>query len=48
MSELKQSADRLRHGLDFGYAADPAAAIRLHVDISRGRIYVLGELRRRA
>ena len=45
LSELKKSADRLRHGLDFGYAADPAAAIRLHADIGRGRIYVLAELR---
>lgn len=45
LSELKKNADRLRHGLDFGYAADPAAAIRLHADIGRGRIYVLAELR---
>lgn len=44
LSELKMSADRLRHGLDFGYCHDPAAAVRLHADIGRGKIYVLEEL----
>ena len=45
LSGLKQSADRLRFGLDFGYARDPAAAVKLHIDTARGRVYVLEELR---
>ncbi len=45
LSGLKPCADRLRFGLDFGYARDPAAAVKLHIDTARGRVYVLEELR---
>src|SRR5690606_35262023 len=35
-----RSFDQIRQGLDFGYAADPAAFVRLHYDATRRRIYV--------
>ncbi|NLD51758.1 MAG: PBSX family phage terminase large subunit [Clostridiales bacterium] len=33
--------DRIRLGLDFGFAADPAAMVRLHWDGARRTVYVL-------
>ena len=47
LSRLAPQADRLRVGLDFGFARDPAAAVRLHLDLKRGRVYVLDELYQR-
>lgn len=44
LSTLPQNAQFLRFGLDFGYARDPAAAIKLQVDMKHRRIYVLEEL----
>lgn len=44
LSGLAARADQLRIGLDFGFSQDPAAAVRLHLDRKRGRVYVLDEL----
>ena len=37
------SFDNIRQALDFGYATDPLAFVRLHYDKTRRRIYVLDE-----
>lgn len=44
LTALKEQADRLRFGLDFGYARDPAAAVKLHIDMQKKRVYVLEEM----
>lgn len=44
LSALKRTADTLRFGLDFGYVADPCAVIKLHLDSTRRRIYIMDEL----
>lgn len=36
--------DRLRNGLDFGYAADPLAYMLMHYDKTRKRLYIFGEV----
>lgn len=36
--------DKIYNGLDFGYAADPNALVRLHIDNARKKIYVFDEL----
>ncbi len=36
--------DRIRQGLDFGYAAHPACFERLHYDSTRRRLYLLAEV----
>lgn len=36
--------DQIRQGLDFGYAADPLAFVRLHHDGTRRRIYLFDEI----
>lgn len=36
--------DNVRNGLDFGFASDPAAFVRLHHDRMRKRIYIFDEL----
>lgn len=35
--------DNIYNGLDFGYASDPNAGIKLHLDKKHRRIYVIGE-----
>ncbi|MDD2401683.1 MAG: PBSX family phage terminase large subunit [Clostridia bacterium] len=35
--------DRIRQGLDFGYAVDPVAFIRVHYDKTRKRLYIFYE-----
>lgn len=35
--------DRIRQGLDFGFAVDPAAFDRMHYDRTRGRLYIFAE-----
>jgi PBSX family phage terminase large subunit len=35
--------DRIRQGLDFGYAVDPAAFVRMHYDRARRRLYLFAE-----
>lgn len=39
--------DRLRNGLDFGYAADPLAYLLMHYDKTRKRLYIFGEIYKR-
>lgn len=36
--------DRVYHGLDFGYGADPAAYIKMHYDRTRKRLFLFGEI----
>lgn len=36
--------DKIKHGLDFGFAADPLAYVKLHYDKVRKRIYIFGEI----
>lgn len=36
--------DNLYYGCDFGYASDPNAAIKIHVDEKRKKIYILDEI----
>lgn len=36
--------DNIRQGIDWGYANDPFAFVRLHYDKTRRRIYVFGEI----
>ncbi|WP_185966698.1 PBSX family phage terminase large subunit [Clostridium sp. HBUAS56017] len=36
--------DRLKNGLDFGYAADPLAYLLMHYDKTRKRLYIFGEV----
>ncbi len=44
LSALAVRAERLRFGLDFGYARDPAAAVKLMADMAGRRVYVLEEM----
>lgn len=43
LSEKISHFDKIYCGMDFGYAADPNALIKLHIDKSRKEIYVFGE-----
>lgn len=36
--------DKIRHGLDFGYGADPLAYIKMHYDKTRKRLFLFGEI----
>lgn len=36
--------DNIRQGIDWGYANDPFAFVRLHYDKTRRRIYIFGEI----
>lgn len=36
--------DRLKNGLDFGYAADPLAYLLMNYDKARKRLYIFGEI----
>lgn len=36
--------DRIKHGLDFGYGADPLAYIKMHYDKTRKRLFLFGEI----
>lgn len=42
--EQYNSFDNIKQGLDWGYATDPFAFIRLHYDKTRRRIYLLDEI----
>lgn len=39
--------DRLKNGLDFGYAADPLAYLLMNYDKTRKRLYIFGEIYKR-
>lgn len=43
-SEEIDRFDRIRHGLDFGYGADPLAYIKMHYDKTRKRLFLFGEI----
>lgn len=36
--------DKVHHGLDFGYAADPLAYVKDHFDRTRRRLFIFGEI----
>lgn len=36
-----QVFDRLKNGLDFGYAGDPLAYVKMHFDKTRRRLFIL-------
>lgn len=46
LSDFKKQADNIHIGVDFGYI-DPTAAVKLHIDTDRKKIYVLDEIYRR-
>lgn len=39
-----QVFDRLKNGLDFGYAGDPLAYVKMHFDKTRRRLFIFGEV----
>lgn len=43
LSNVVDKFDRIFFGIDFGYAADPNAIVKLHFDRTRKRIYILDE-----
>lgn len=43
-SEIRKIADNYKNGLDFGFASDPAALIRVHYNKKNKTIYILDEL----
>ena len=43
LSEQLQKFDHIYCGMDFGYAADPNALIKIHLDKKHKRIYILDE-----
>lgn len=43
LSDRIPNFDKIHNGLDFGYAADPNALIRVHLDKTRKKIYVFDE-----
>lgn len=46
LSIIKESFDNIYNGLDFGFADDPTAYIRLHLDNKRKKIYIVDEFAR--
>jgi PBSX family phage terminase large subunit len=42
--EEVRSFDNIRQGIDWGYAADPFAFVRLHYDKRRRRLFFIGEI----
>lgn len=36
--------DKIRQGLDFGFAADPLAYVRMHLNKKQRRLYIFGEI----
>ena len=43
LSEIKQSFDNFHNGLDFGFADDPTAFVRVHLDNKHKYVYVVSE-----
>lgn len=43
LSDIKDTFDNLYNGLDFGFASDPTAFVRVHLDNKRKTIYILDE-----
>lgn len=44
LGDVKKEFDNYYNGLDFGYAKDPAALVRLHWDKKKGIIYITDEM----
>ena len=44
LSDKVETFDNVRNGLDFGFAEDPNALIRCHVDLKRKKIYIFEEM----
>ena len=44
LTDMREQFTNPRHGLDFGFSADPAALVRTHYDHTRDTIYIYGEL----
>lgn len=44
LTDLKETFDNHKNGLDFGYGGDPAALVHTHYDRTRNRIYILDEM----
>lgn len=42
--EEMERFDRIRHGLDFGYGANPLAYIKMHYSKTRKRLFLFGEI----
>lgn len=42
--EEMERFDHIRHGLDFGYGADPLAYIKMHYSKTRKRLFLFGEI----
>jgi len=42
--EEMERFDRIKHGLDFGYGADPLAYEKMHYDKTRKRLFLFGEI----
>lgn len=47
LSEMAERFDNHYNGLDFGFADDPAAFVRVHLDSSRKIVYIINEIYRR-
>ena len=43
LSDIKDTFDNLYNGVDFGFASDPTAFVRVHLDNKRKTIYILDE-----
>lgn len=43
-SELEQTFDNYRHGLDWGFGVDPLAYVKVHYDRTRRRLYICDEV----
>lgn len=43
LSDVKHTFDNIFNGIDFGFASDPTAFVRAHLDNKRKRIYIIGE-----
>lgn len=43
LTEVRKTFDKIRHGLDFGFADDPNALADIHYDKSRKRLFIFGE-----
>lgn len=43
LTTIRKTFDKIRHGLDFGFANDPNALADIHYDKSRKRLFVFGE-----
>ena len=44
LSDMVATFDKIRNGLDFGFAEDPNAMVRCHIDKKRKRIYIFEEM----